>query len=332
MKTDDKQPGEPIYLLDNNTGDDSISRLINLDKDTIKFDEDVEIETINGAIEEILKRKNFWEKYSLLKGLDARYSDLFKELKQEKATNQLIKQIFNSEDLTIIEKEKDREIDLRKVEGLVQLIKNENIKEDSLRGAVPLLLSDKENEVFSVFYITAKKSKTVEDPRIIVSCIEGMLFMIHGLEDKLDQDRMDSIRDISRRYISLHLTPISIKSGFDYAKEMNYIHFMAEMIKYTGKIVDESLVDSPKRAVDTVRAIDLNINEFDDTDLNLSEIIDNHIIKKLIVAGKIMLASKLAQRYGVTTNPEKKEIYGLLLSIYEAQNETSKSLYEEIEL
>jgi len=323
---------EPVYPAESRMKENAVLELITPSKDSMMFDENVDMDTINSAVKEILKRKQFWEKYALLKELEANYSDLFPELKQKKAAYHLIQQILNGEELAIIENRDDQSIDLDRVEMLVQVIKNENIKEDVLKGAVPLLLSDKKNEAFSVFYLVAKKSGNMIDPRIMVSCIEGMLYMTYGLESELDDDRLKSIRSLIKRFLDLHVTPASIKNSFEYAKEMRYTYYIAEIIEYTGAMIKESSIAAPEDILDFVRAIDFNLSEFEKTELNLSEVVDNYMIKELIICGKIMLACKLAHRYGVTADPDKKETYRWLQRIYEAQNGSQNGQNEQFDL
>jgi hypothetical protein len=330
-KPENTASAEPVYPAENRMKGKSVLELITPSKDSMKFDENVDMDTINSAVKEILKRKQFWEKYALLKELEVNYSNLFAELKRKKVAYHLVEQILNGEMLTIIENSDDQSIDLDKVEMLVKVIKNENIKEDVLKGAVPLLLSDKKNEAFSVFYLVVKKFGNKTDPRIIVSCIEGMLYMTYGLEGELDGDRLASIRSLIQRFLDLHTTPASIKNSFEYAKEMGCVHYISEIIKYTGRIIKESSITAPDVILDFVRAIDINTSEFEKTALNLNEVVDTYMIKELIICGKIMLACKLAHRYGVTADPEKEEIYRWLQQIYEAQNRLRNGQNEQLD-
>ena len=143
---------EPDYQQDVLERNNSIQSLIYPDLHLIEHDAEIDGETIDGAIEEIVRRNQFWEKYGLLRGLETKYPELIKELKHDKVIRQLVKERFRAEDLKIIEKEGKREFDLNKVEGLVQIVKVVELKEDVLRGAIPLLKSDKQNEAFSIFF------------------------------------------------------------------------------------------------------------------------------------------------------------------------------------
>jgi len=322
---------EPDYQIDPDERDDSIQRLINPNPDLIEHDADIDSETIDGAIEEIIKRKHFWEKYSLLRGLEVKYGELLKELKHEKVIRQLVKDRFKAEDLTIIEAGQGRKIDLNKVEGLVQIVKSIQLKEDVLRGAIPILKSDKENEVFSIFFMAARNLK-VDHPRVAASCIEGMLYMVHGLEDKLDKERLDQISEVSDRFVSAHLSPITIKHGFDYALERQYFHLMAKLIENTGRLIRIYRTKSPDKAIDVVRAINLDVSDFVEADIDFREVLERSIVKELIAAGAIELACKLAKRYGITEQENKAEVYELLLDIQKMQQINFENYYGDLEL
>ena len=322
---------EPDYQQGPEPRDDSIQSLINPDPDLIEHDADIDSETIDGAIEEIIRRKQFWEKYGLLRGLEVKYPELLKELKHEKVIRQLVKERFKKEDLSIIENEGEKGFDLSKVEGLVQIVKETQLKEDFLRGAIPLLKSDKQNETFSIFFLAARSMK-MDRPQLIGSCIEGMLFMIHGLEDQLDQDRLDHINDVTDEFISAHLSPITLKHGIDYAAEQGYIHLIKKFTQHAGRLIETYRKESLDKAIDLVRAIDLDTRDFSDTEIDLREILDDYIVKELIRAGAIDLACKLAKRYGITEHSKKAEVYQLLEDINHAQALHFDKFYGDREL
>ena len=319
---------EPEYQQIIEDGDDTIQRMINPDPELIEHDTGIDSETIDGAIEEIIRRSHFWEKYALLRGLEVKYFELTKELKHEKVIRQLVKDRFRAEDLTIVEKGQGREIDLKKMEGLVQIVKSVQLKEDVLRGAVPLLKSDKKNATFSIFYMAARTLDTVSsDPRVTASCIEGMLYMIDGLEDTLDKDRLEQINEIVQNFVSAHRSPVSVKHGFEYALKRHYFHLAVQFIKSTGRFIRSFRDNSLNKAIDMVRAINMEAKDFAGSDLNLRDELENFIVKELIGAGAIELACKLAKRYGITEKKEKSEVYELLLDIFHAQDTRFKKLY-----
>jgi len=322
---------EPDYQPGAVAEDNPIEGLINPDPDLIEYDDDIDGETIDGAIEEIIRRKKFWEKYGLLRGLEVKYPELLKELKHEKVIRQLVKERFKEEDLSIIENEQGKGFDLNKVEGLVQIVKATQLKEDVLRGAIPLLKSDKQNEAFSIFFLAARSMKLTH-PKILSNCIEGTLFMIHGLEDQLDQDRLDFITDVTDTFISAHLSPITLKHGIEYAAEQGHIHLMKKIIQHAGRLIEVYRKESLEKAIDLVRAIDLDARDFRDAELDLIEILDEYIVKELVRAGAIELACKLAKRYGITEQAEKAEVYKLLEDINHAQALHFDNLTNDTEL
>ncbi len=93
----------------------------------------------------------------------------------------------------------------------------------------------------------------------------------------------------------------------------------------------ESSITASEDILDFVRAIDFNSSDFEKSELNLSEVVDTYMIKELIICGKIMLACRLAHRYGVTADLGKKETYWWLQQIYEAQNGSRNGQNEQLD-